>query len=104
MPHGGRRSGSGRPQKDSIRVTITLERATYQELLRLESQSGIYRSRIIARLVCQGLFGAVCVKKTHLMRAVNHEAHEAKPVRLASRSEHPELLDRMPRRLCDFHW
>jgi hypothetical protein len=48
MTRGGRRRGRGRKPRDTVPVACALLRPVYLELVRLEKESGVYRTRIVA--------------------------------------------------------
>jgi hypothetical protein len=50
---GGRRVGSGRKPRDTVRVECSIPRSIYDELLREEGESGIYHTRIAARVLSE---------------------------------------------------
>jgi hypothetical protein len=76
MPPGGRRPRSGRHPRDTVRVGCAIPRLVYEELIRRETESGIYRSRIIAELVCEAA----------LRRGRGPRAKGRKPAGAASRA------------------
>ena len=51
--------GRGRPRLGVYRVECTLPQAALDELLRRENESGSYRSRIAAKILCDELIGGV---------------------------------------------
>lgn len=59
MINGGRRPGSGRRHRDTIRVACSIPRPVYEELISQEKLTGIYRTRVAARILCDGLIGGM---------------------------------------------
>ena len=59
MTHGGRRACSGRKLHDTVRIGCSVPRAIYDELARRERESGIYRTRIAATILCDELIGSM---------------------------------------------
>ena len=55
MTNGGRRPGSGRKRKDSVRLEFFIPRDVYNELIRRENLTQIYRTRIAAGLLFRAL-------------------------------------------------
>jgi len=55
MFHGGRRVRSGRHSRDTVRIECSVPRPVYDELVRCEAASGIYRTRIAAGILCEEL-------------------------------------------------
>lgn len=54
----GRGRPKGRPRVGDWRLETTLPRAVLDELLRREQQSGVYRTRIAAQILCDELLVA----------------------------------------------
>jgi hypothetical protein len=56
---GGSRPGAGRKRQDSVRLEFAIPRPLYEELTRCEKLTGVYRTRIAAAILCEGLIGGV---------------------------------------------
>ena len=76
MTNGGRHPGSGRHKRDTVRVTCSIPRPVFDAVVAREAREGIYRCRIIASLVCEGLTGGVVDSE---LRAVCQSMHGAEP-------------------------
>jgi len=59
QPHGGRRVGSGRPHRDTCRISASILRPVYLELVRQEKLTGLYRCQIVAQIVTAHLVGGI---------------------------------------------
>jgi hypothetical protein len=59
VTHGGRRQGSGRHCRDTVRISASVERPVYQELIRQEKETGVYRCQIVGRIVTEHLVGGI---------------------------------------------
>jgi ATP-dependent DNA ligase len=60
-PKGSRKylGASGRHPCDNVRVVVTLPRPIFDELVRAEQVSGVYRTRIAARVLREGLLSDI---------------------------------------------
>jgi hypothetical protein len=72
VTHGGRRPGSGRHCRDTVRVTCSIVRPAFNELVRLEAESGTYRMRVAAGILTEALVSkavdrelAACPREVH---------------------------------------
>jgi hypothetical protein len=52
---GGKRPRSGRHPRATVRVECSVPRQIYDELVRLEGESGVYRTRIAASLLTEAV-------------------------------------------------
>ena len=68
-----------------------LPRPVYEELTRREAESGVYRTRIAAAILCEHLIGAVVDRE---LRAVGQQPPNA--------TEPP--IKRMPSPFANFDW
>jgi len=59
VTHGGRRQGSGRHCSDTVRIGCSILRPIYQELVRQEKETGVYRCQIVGRIVTEHLVGGI---------------------------------------------
>jgi len=55
MTRGGHRSGSGRKPVDSVRIECRVLRPVYDALIQQEALSGVYRTRLAARILAEGV-------------------------------------------------
>jgi hypothetical protein len=58
VTNGGRRPGSGRRHRYTVRIGCSLLRPVYLELVRQEKLTGVYRCQIVGRIVTERLIGA----------------------------------------------
>ena len=91
VTHGGRRQGSGRHCSDTVRIGCSILRPIYQELVRQEKETGVYRCQIVGRIVTENLIGAVVDRELRAVRQSSMNGAE------------PPLPDQMPRSLANFH-
>jgi hypothetical protein len=59
VTHGGRRPGSGRKPRDTVRVVCSVPRPIYNELIRCERSTGTYGTRIAAAILTEHLIGGI---------------------------------------------
>ena len=60
MAHGGRRSHSGRKSRErGLRIGCSVPRRAYEELCAREHDTGVYRTRIAATILCDELIGGM---------------------------------------------
>jgi hypothetical protein len=88
---GGHRPGSGRKPRDTIIVQCSIPRSVYNELIRRETETGVYRTRVAAQILCEWLSNGPPVMDQPQTHAPNGNSEAAR-------------LKRMPRAFADFHW
>jgi len=59
VTNGGCRPGSGRPKRDTVRISASVLRPVYLELVRQEKVTGVYRCQIIGRIVSEHIVGGI---------------------------------------------
>ena len=91
MTNGGRRPGSGRRHHETLRISASVPRPVYLELVRQERLTGVYRCQIVGRIVTENLIGAVVDRELRAVRQSSMNGAE------------PPLPDQMPRSLANFH-
>jgi hypothetical protein len=45
--------GRGRPRLDTVRIETCVPRKVYNQLVRVESSTGIYRTRVACSVLCE---------------------------------------------------
>lgn len=96
MTHGGRRIRSGRHRRETYRIRCSLTAPVYQELIRQEKLTGIYRCQIVARLITEHLVAGIVDSE---LKAVVR----AQPARQGRNGSEP-LPEKMRRSFASFHW
>jgi hypothetical protein len=96
MTSGGRRPGSGRHCRDSVRVWASVLRPIYLELVRQEKLTGVYRCQIVGRIITEHLVGGIVDNELR-------DVVQARPARQARNGSEP-LPEKMRRSFASFHW
>jgi hypothetical protein len=71
---GGYRPRSGRHPHDSVWVGCAIARPVFNELVRQEAKTGIYRTRILAHMITNQLLGGIVDRELRAVRTRSPEA------------------------------